>query len=266
MGISPLEFLLREIRRRRLAAGLTQAALGQRIHFSDTQISGVETGTKPVNEGMLKALDRALETGGLFIRLWEDLVRDGTPPLWFLRWLEIEREATALRWFESMYVPGPFQTEAYARATLAGESHTPDEVDQLIAARLSRWNILTRERPPLLAVVIDEAVVRRGAPEARDMMSAQLAQLLSYGELPHVRLQVVPTRIGMYPGYGGPFVLADAEDGRRYAHVDGQLAARIRAEPADIATLASRWERIKAVALPVDQSKKLLEEVAASWS
>ncbi|WP_225945816.1 helix-turn-helix domain-containing protein [Plantactinospora soyae] len=264
--MSPLEFLLREMKRRRVAAGLTQTALGERIHFSDTYVSAVETGAKPIKADYLRAVDDELGAGGLLVEMWEELVRDGTAPVWFRDWLEIERRAIALRWFGPAYVPGLLQTETYARATLAGERLTPDEVDQLVAARLERQSILTKERPPLITAVLDQAVIERGAEEAASMMSEQLARILTCAQMPNVQLQVVPTGVGMYPGYGGPFILADLPDNRRVGHADNQLAARIVDGADEIATLAGRWERIKGYALPVDQSLELIKKVATSWT
>ncbi|MFC6015900.1 helix-turn-helix domain-containing protein [Plantactinospora solaniradicis] len=254
------------MKRRRVAAGLTQTVLGDRIHFSDTHVSAVETGTKPIKAEYLRAVDDELGAGGLLVEMWEELVRDGTAPVWFRDWLEIERRAIALRTFETAYVPGLMQTEAYARATLAGERLTPDEVDQLVTARLERQSIITKERPPLITAVLDQAVIARGAADAASMMSEQLARILTCAQLPNVQLQVVPTGIGMYPGYGGPFTLADLPDNRRVGHSDNQLAARIVDGADEIATLAGRWERIKGHALPVDQSFELIKKVATSWS
>jgi hypothetical protein len=139
-------------------------------------------------------------------------------------------------------------------------------VDQLVAARLERQSILTRERPPLIAAVIDEAVITRGAQEARPMMAEQVTRIVACAQLPNVQLQVVPTSVGMYPGYGGPFILADLPDNRRVGHADNQLAARIVDGPDDVATLVGRWERIRGYALPVDQSLELIKKVATSWS
>ena len=58
-------------------------------------------------------------------------------------------------------VPGLLQTEDYARALLNAGLPYPDEVDDLVAARMERQAVLERERPPELWVVIDEAVLHR---------------------------------------------------------------------------------------------------------
>lgn len=93
--------------------------------------------------------------------IWPDISRRRAL-VWFRPWQEIEREATTLRSFESMVVPGLLQTEAYARAVLAGGGLIPrSEVARLVDHRMSRQLILHREEPPLLTAVLDEAVLRR---------------------------------------------------------------------------------------------------------
>ena len=49
---------------------------------------------------------------------------------------------------------GLLQTPGYARAVLATRPNTAeDEIDNLVAARLARQDILTREDPPAAAAV-----------------------------------------------------------------------------------------------------------------
>lgn len=161
MGISPSEFLVRELRQRRLAAGLTQEALGDRVHYSNTHVSAVETGTKPPKPDYLKAVDEALQTGGILHNLWQDLVKDAGTPVWLREWIEYEREAVVLRWYEPAYVPGLLQTEAYARAALSNGWLSVDEVEQRVESRMARQSCLTRDPAPYLFVVLDEMVLKR---------------------------------------------------------------------------------------------------------
>nr|WP_281278696.1 helix-turn-helix transcriptional regulator [Micromonospora pisi] len=97
VGISPSEFLVREIRRRRVAANMNQVALGKRTFCSDSHISNIEQGRATPDEKFLRLLDEALETGGFFVNLWEELVRDAASPVWLREWLEYERDALTLR-------------------------------------------------------------------------------------------------------------------------------------------------------------------------
>ncbi|WP_329111192.1 DUF5753 domain-containing protein [Micromonospora sp. NBC_01699] len=187
-------------------------------------------------------------------------------PVWFRQWTENEREAKALRWFELTWVPGLLQTEAYARATLEGEDLTSAEVEQLVIGRLARQSILRRDRPPLLIAVIDAGVLYRSAYGDRELMREQCAYLAECAELKTVQIHMIPRDIGMYPGLGGPFTIAEMPEGGRIAHVDSQAEAQIVEKPSKIATLERRWERIRGEALPRAQSLELIREAAASWT
>lgn len=197
--------------------------------------------------------------------LWPDVLTR-REPAWFRPWADIERQAVSLRTFQLAWIPGLLQTEAYARATLAGEALTPAEVDDLAVARISRQAVLRRERPPLLIAVFDEMVLRRTAGDDRAMMAEQLAVLAEWAAMPAIRVYVVPLTAGMYPGLGGPFTLAELPDGGRIAHIDSQAPALITEQAIDVGTLERRWECVRGEALSRTQSLGLIKEAAASWT
>ncbi|MGN9777469.1 DUF5753 domain-containing protein [Micromonospora sp. H33] len=197
--------------------------------------------------------------------LWPDVLKR-REPAWFRPWADIEREAVSLRWFELAWIPGLLQTEAYARATLAGEKLTAEEVDQLVSARIQRQAVLRRDNAPMLIAVIDELVLRRTAYGDRELMREQCTHLAACAGLPTVSVHVVPATVGMYSGLGGPFILAEQDNGATVARVDGQAQAQIVEGAAEIATLSRRWERIRGEALSRSQSLDMLREAARSWT
>lgn len=200
MSLSPSEFLLRELRRRRVLAGLTQDELGEKIHFSGKHVSAVELGIRPPKSDFLKAVDEALETGGLFTAIWEDLVKADSAPVWLREWIEHEREARLLRWFEPFLVPGLLQTEAYARAILEwGGLFEPGEVDQRVSSRIERQAILSGPKPPQFFAILDEAVLHRSVGD-RDIMARQCEHLIACASRPHIHVQVVPYDVGGHAG------------------------------------------------------------------
>ncbi|WP_165945614.1 helix-turn-helix transcriptional regulator [Micromonospora sp. KC606] len=265
MGISPSEFLLRELRRRRTTAGLTQAQLGELVFCSDSQVSAIETGTKPPTLPYLTAVDTALHTGEYFTTLWNELVKADAAPVWLREWMEIEREATALRWYEHAFVPGLLQTEAYARATFRAARVPVSELDQRVAARLERQSVLARDPGPQLFVVLDEMVVRRacGGP---DVMAEQIEHLLTCAEQPHIQLHIVPLSAGIYSGLAGAFILADMPDGSRAGCADHQLKSQTVGQPDSIAHLGLSWDAVRGEALPLGQTLDVLKEVAKTWT
>ncbi|WP_239311882.1 helix-turn-helix domain-containing protein [Plantactinospora mayteni] len=265
VGISPSEFLLRELRRRRTFADVTQEALAAKCFCSNSQISAIETGTTPVTIKHLRLVDSALETGGYFERLWEELVKDDAAPVWLREWLEYERDARTLRWYEPAFVPGLFQTEAYARAALAIGRLTAAQVEQRVASRMERQAILDRDSPPQIFVVLDEMVVRRLCG-SRHVMAEQVEHLLNLAGRPNVTLHLVPTTLGLYSGMAGGFILADMPDNSRVGYVDNQLTAQVVTRGEDVASLGVSWDAVQGEALPRAQTLDLLKEVTKSWT
>ncbi|WP_245714535.1 DUF5753 domain-containing protein [Micromonospora inyonensis] len=230
-------------------------------------MSAVENGLKPPKPDFLRAVDVALDTDGLLLNLWEDLVRDSGAPVWFRDWIQVEREAVSLCWYEMAVVPGLLQTEAYARAIFAsGGLLKADEIERRLGARVARQDVLTRENAPQFVAVLDESLLRRavGGPA---VMREQLFHLLDLSNaLPHVRLHVVPSMAGAYAGLSGPFVLATLAGGDDVAYLDNQYRGQVVDDPSALIWLRQAWESIRGEALPYGQSAKLIMEVAEQWN
>ena len=73
--------------------------------------------------------------------------------------------ADLIRTFELQFIPGLLQTPDYARAVVQlGRQDKPlsrSEQERLVTLRMSRQEVLTRQRPARLWAVVDEAVLRR---------------------------------------------------------------------------------------------------------
>ncbi len=134
-------------------------------------------------------------------------------PEWFEFYVGLEAEAATLRTYEAESVPGLLQTEAYAREIYritAGE----DAIERKVAARLRRQDVLHREAPVRLSVVLNEAVLLRavGGPA---VMAAQISHMARLAQLPNVTIHVLPFNAGGHPAMSTPYVIlgfADAAD------------------------------------------------------
>ncbi len=197
--------------------------------------------------------------------IWPDTSRR-RDPVWFRPWQEIEREAVALRWFESLVLPGLLQTEAYARAVLTGAGLIPrGDIDRHLTTRLNRQGVLRRDDPPQFTAVIDEAVLRRPVG-GRETMHEQLRALIAACAEPHIRVHVVPSSVGAYAGLNGPFVIAQCPDYRLAGYLDNQVEGEVVGDVDDLAAIMAAWENVRGEALSHWQSVDLITEVAETWS
>ncbi|RKN50945.1 helix-turn-helix domain-containing protein [Micromonospora endolithica] len=261
------EILFDELRYARTARGLNQDEFGRLISYSGTHVSAVETGTRPPTSDYVAAIDKALKSGGIFVRLLDRLVALDMAPVWLREWITFEKQAIALRWYEPAFVPGLLQTEAYAYATLrAGGLLTADQITQRVRSRMERQAILARDDPPDVVIVLDAAVLRRTVNDDRTLMREQLDHLASIVELSHVHIHVVPDDAGLYPGLQGGFILATLPDDTIVGHTDYQVRSQTISSSGEIATLRKTWEAVLRDALPRRPSLDLIKEAAKTWT
>ena len=160
----------------RTRAGLSQQDLAFRATVSHDVISKIETGERPPAGDFPPRLDAVpeLDTRGALTRLWDHLKKGQKqrPYGSFQQWADIEAQATVLRWYEPLVVPGLLQTEDYARAILSARPDgNLDELDEQVAARLARQAISGRTGAPQLWCILDEGVLHRAIGGSKVMRS-----------------------------------------------------------------------------------------------
>jgi transcriptional regulator with XRE-family HTH domain len=206
------------LRRLRTEMGLTREEAAEAIRASEWKIHRLENGqvgfkdrdivdllalyevTDPEEVAEFVTLAREANTPGWW-RHYGDLL-----PSWFRTYVDLEAAATLIRTYEGQYVPGLLQTDDYMRAVVRG-AHLEDnneEVGRRVRLRLARQTLLTREQPPRLWAVVDEAALRRPVG-GREVMRGQLERLLEASELPNVTLQILPFAAGAHPAMVGSF-------------------------------------------------------------
>jgi transcriptional regulator with XRE-family HTH domain len=245
---NPVRYFGAQVRKARLAAGWTIAEFGQRVGYSGGAISRFENGKRPPTEVFAEMCDRAFpERDGWFSDFYaESRTWIATPP-WFRGWVEHEQRAATLRIWQPGVLSGLLQTEDYARAILAvNPGVTDDQVAARLAARLERQALLTRDEPPSIWFLVDEAALRRcvGSPET---MAAQLAHLTGVARLPNVTVQVVPNT--EHAGLLGGFALTE-----RAAYVETAVAGQVFEDAEIIASLLTRFDTLRNEALRGSES------------
>ncbi|GAA3842543.1 helix-turn-helix transcriptional regulator [Sphaerisporangium flaviroseum] len=243
----------RELRHYRQVAGLTQAQMAQKIHFSESLISGIETGQLPASPEFAQACDTTLSTGGALYRLL-DWRRGQVIPSWFGRWRDKEQVATTLRAYEPILIPGLLQTPEYASEVLYGD-------EAAVQARIARQEIFRRMDPPapLLRCVVDEAVLHRliGTPMLMREQLEYLASIIT----PRISVQVVPLggiRVGLEAG----FIIATLEGGSEVAYLDTAVRGLVTTDQDDVTAAVAKFEAIRIEALPLRMSIDLIKRTA----
>src|SRR5690606_27669860 len=194
------------LRRARDAAGLTQEQVAEAMDWSLSKVIRIETGGVGVSTSDLRQLlllyqiDDPAQVAELVElarvgrqRPWWTRYKD-TVPGSYLSYIGLEDESSALRCVNPAGLPGLLQTPDFARALVdatwltrldAGKVRaappTPQEMAERVEVRIIRQqNILRREHPPQITVVLDEAVLWRqiGGPE---VLAQQLLHLVELG-------------------------------------------------------------------------------------
>lgn len=179
--------------------------------------------------------------------------------------LILENDAAALRTYQPNLVPGLLQTERYAWELIGTRSDLPLEtVRRQADLRTMRRKVLDRDDAPHLAVVLDEAVLRRPVG-AFTVMREQYGHLLEIASAPGVTIQVLPFKAGPHHAMGAGFHIFEFP-GEKQGVVELELLDRLDfvAESSEVAHYTAAFERVSQRALDADRSGALLEELALS--
>ncbi|GGS36347.1 transcriptional regulator [Streptomyces nojiriensis] len=247
---SPLDYYGYELRRLREQAGLKQAQLGEIIFCTGSLICQIETTKRVPTRDFSERVDAALGTGGVFSRL-VGLVLRSVLPTWFQPYAEMEARASYLSTYQAQLVDGLLQTEAYARAVLGVWSE--GDLDAKVAARMDRQRVLDREIPPLMWVVMSEAVLHQEIG-GRDVMRNQLAHLLAQQRRQWVKVQILPFEAGAHAGQPGSFSLMRFDEDPDLVYTEDFVQGHMTANPQALREGSLRYDHLQAAALSVEAS------------
>ncbi|MER5260419.1 helix-turn-helix transcriptional regulator [Streptomyces sp. NPDC002855] len=254
------EFFGEEARRLREALGYSQDEFSDVIHYGQPQISKVERGTVLASAAFAEALDRAAKTPGVYARLRERLSTRGHPE-WFVPYVELEKTAAIVEDYSTGFVMGALQTWEYAEAVYraAHPRETDEQIKARVETRLRRAEILQREDPPLLWVILHEAVLRTVVGNTA-VMAGQLAHLLTMAASPHVTLQVWRFGAGA-PASGLPFTLLTQPDGAKVLYSEAAGQGHVNDSAQAVRDWTATYERLRASAESEARSLRLIHSI-----
>ncbi|MEU8958421.1 helix-turn-helix transcriptional regulator [Streptomyces sp. NPDC048518] len=247
-----------QLKRWRMKANVTREELGAASNYAPDTIKAMEQGVRMPTPRVLDAADELCRADGI-LSAAKDYVKAEKFPARAQDFMEYEREAVSLWWYEVALIPGLLQTEHYARSLIGNHCPPLDEetVEQRVAARLERQEILTRTSPVALSFVVYEAALR--VPQVD---KEQLARLLDVGRRSNISVQVLPFDRVISAALLGPMVLLETRDRERLAFTEGPSASVLSSEAEVVSSHTERLSMIRMEALGTEGSALFIKGMA----
>ncbi|MEU1667864.1 helix-turn-helix transcriptional regulator [Streptomyces sparsogenes] len=264
--LNPLQRYGADVRRVRLGRSLTQKHLATSTGYSVSYVSQVESGKLLPSEKFASGCDRVFGTNGLFTGMLHRL-EEGDHPTHFVPYVQLEQKASHILNFSTTTIMGVLQTEEYARAIFrAGHPFASDEVIQgKVEARIRRRDVFSQDRSPKLWAVLHEACLRThvGGPAA---MVGQLGFLAKLAARPGIDLQVIPFTAGAAAVHSAPLTLLTFKDSPTVLYSEDLQGGRLCRTAATVSVVMQNYDRLRAHALPPDDSLAFIETLREEYT
>ena len=262
------------LRALRLESGLTVEDVAGRMEVSPAKISRIETAARGVSVADVRFLCDLYEVSREERDRLLSLTRESRRRSWWQQYgladsvatyVGLEDAAVAIQQYETSLVPPLLQTEDYARAVTAGAGPwlSEDEVEQLVATRMTRQALLAPDRSLELWAILDEVALRRLVGGGR-VMRAQLDQLAERSRSSRVTVQVIPLEAGAHPGMDSAFAVLQLEAVSDVVYVEGLMGYFFLQNQGDVVRYRRAFDQLRAVALSPSDSRDRMRSVAAT--
>lgn len=208
--------LAAELRRLRREAGLEPADAAAALGISRPQLVKYETAKKKPPLAMVKRIldkwghseEHTLAVMAVARNIHELSWWQSAGAYLSGDFAELEEDADRMDIWNTELVPGLLQTDDYARALItSGDLRDEKEITERVRVRMRRQAVLSGSNPPVLNVVLDEAVLHRSIGGS-EVMRAQLRALLEAGQRDNISIRILPADTGPHAGIGeGSFTI-----------------------------------------------------------
>lgn len=255
----------RRLRALRMGAGKTHEDLSESRVISRTKIWKLETGRVPAKDGDVLALARFYgarpdQTDELMALAWA--TRETGPAgkagsaitPWFGEYVDLEASCSTLCAYNGETLHGLLQTEAYARAIIAGDrTLTPAAVEERVGFRMARQRGFL-ERPARLEFVTTAGALRV-VVDSPAVMKAQLAHLRAIGSRGTVSVRVLPSTNGVHAAMGNTFAIMDFADpdDPPLVYLESLVGSHYVERPEQVARFRQAFGQVRAQAEPLEE-------------
>jgi transcriptional regulator with XRE-family HTH domain len=253
-----------KLRRCRDAAGLPGQILADRLGWSASKVSRIESGIIGMDE--IDVVRYGAHCGLTCERIDAllDLCREqGAPGYWLSDRLSSlifhETTAGASSSYDPLVVPGLLQTEEYAKELIGAQQPDADLGCYWVSARMERQRVL-HSRP--FEFFIHEQALRLPVGGNR-VMNEQLLKLVLLAEQPRITIRVVPVALGARAAFGGEFVLFRYKEHRPLVYLEA--VGLFMEDQVQVIRYREKIARLSDVALGRGESRELLAAVASEF-
>ncbi|MYW19630.1 helix-turn-helix domain-containing protein [Streptomyces sp. SID2955] len=266
------------LRQYRQAAKLDQPQAAEVIAASQARVSRLESGhvTARVIEVRLLLDAYGVEDPEVRTKL-EALAKHSKNRGWWLEHaahlrpdyvdhIALEDDATYIREWQQVLVPGLLQTPAYTEAVIQTSPTymDPERVAQLVRVREARQAKI-QEGGATYSAIIWEAVITHPLVGA-EVHRQQLSAILAVGKRKNVTVQVLPFNVGALATLTSAFSAFsfDSEPVVEAVALENLRGTSVLEDPEDLAAYANMYDLLRSSALAPEASEKLIRDVLRS--
>lgn len=264
------------LRRLREQGGLDGKDLASRLGWHPSKVSKIERGKQTATDSdLIDILDALAVPNAAAAQLRQQLRDLRLKQLAWRRQLRSghrerqrqdlvdEQTATTIRIVDLMAVPGPLQTDPYARAIFATQADLLEvpagDIDETVAVRMQRQQMLYDSSKRIDILIAEAALLHPVCTPAQ--MVAQVDRLVSATSLPGIRIGLLPAYRPLPHLLPHGFWIVD----------DVALAEKVTGEdretdPEQVAIYERLADRLWSVAITGDDARALLLAVGRRWA
>lgn len=266
------------LRQYRQAAKLDQPQAAEIIAASQARVSRLESGhvTARVIEVRLLLDAYGVKDPEVRSKL-EELAKHSKKRGWWLEHaahlrpdyldhIALEDDATYIREWQPVLVPGLLQTPAYAEAVSATwpDYVAPDVLAQLVAVREGRQAKI-EEGGASYTAILWESVIAHPLVSV-EIHREQLAAILEIGKRKNVTVQVLPFSAGVLGAVTSAFSTFsfDSEPAVEAVTLENLRGASVLEDPEDLTAYANMYDLLRSSALAPDASARFIRSILRS--
>ncbi|MEV7872722.1 helix-turn-helix transcriptional regulator [Streptomyces sp. NPDC088124] len=180
----------------------------------------------------------------------------------YLDFIELETEAQTIRIQHPKVIPGLVQSHGYVREILSHARTTTEATEPMVTVRLARQEVLTRTSKPVqFHGLIPESAFHARFESGPGLMKDQMRKLLDASQMPNIKLQIVPlTAHPSYGSNGSMTIFTFQHPWTPVASVDNPMGGSHTYDLEQVGYLETEFDHIASIALPVDESRDLMNE------